>query len=131
MPSHDPSIEKIAGWHAASGIPYPFPDLNGPGWLPPIETGHAVIGLKLQVEAFLWLDPNASRRERSRSFLEAEARAIEFVRRLGLDEVVAWLPPTIEPHFGPALLRRAWRRSPWPSWSRQLDAVNIGLDSTT
>lgn len=107
-------------WHERSGIPYPFPELCGPGWLPVIGSGAAALGLKLQLECYLWVNPDATKRARAQSLLELERTAIERTQGLQLDEAVCWLPPLLIPSFSPILERRGWRRSPWPSWSRQL-----------
>lgn len=114
------NLQTLQAWHRASGIPYPMPNLLGPGWLPLVETDHGALGMKLQLEIFLWLDPDATRTERSRSLLSLEAQTIERVRTLGLDEAVCWLPPTLAPTFGPLLARRGWLQSPWPSFSKSL-----------
>lgn len=113
-------LSRLAEWHRASGIAYPLPDVRGPGWLPIIEAAHGALGLKAQVECFLWLDPDASRATRSRTLLTLEREAERTVAALSLDEAVAWLPPGIEPSFGPLLARRGWVKSPWPSWSRRI-----------
>lgn len=114
-------IERIAAWHAASGIPYPLPNLAGPGWLPVLEARAGALGMKAQIECFLWLDPDASRFEQGRTLVALERAATERMAALGLDEAVAWLPPGLEPSFGPVLARRGWVKSPWPSWSRRVE----------
>lgn len=114
------TLSHLKEWHKKSGIPYPFPDMSGPGWLPPLLSPHGGLGLKMQLEVFLWLDLEAPRSIRSRTLLELETKGVETARAQGLDEVVAWLPPMVEPRFGPILAKRGWHKSPWPSWSRQL-----------
>ncbi|MGH9436529.1 MAG: hypothetical protein ACRD22_01210 [Terriglobia bacterium] len=111
---------RLEAWHQASGIPYPFPDLCGPGWFPPIEAVYGALGMKLQMECFLWFDPVASHATRSRTLLRLEEQAETALRTLRLDEAVCWLPPTVETSFSKLLERRGWRPSPWRSWSRQL-----------
>lgn len=112
--------EQVREWHDLSGIPYPFPDIYGPGWMPLIHLHDGALGLKLQLEAFLWFSPWSTTRERGRTLKALEELGAQQVHSLGLDEVVCWVPPTLEASFGPRLRHMGWIRSPWSSYSRRL-----------
>lgn len=116
----------IAVLHEKMGIKYPMPYLDGPLVLIKEhafdDRGNivAACAVKLTSEAYLWLDPEASVRNRIQGIREVSEHAVLAARAANLEDVSAWIPPHIEPRFAHLLIALGWRKSPWPSWSRLL-----------
>lgn len=116
----------IAAWHAKSGFNYPLPNFA--------PNANAVMGVAeergkvaaagvvgLIGEQYLWLDPDASPRTQVRAALSLqEALELDAKFALGLSQIIAWLPPAVNPRFAAQLERLGWRKSEWQSWAKNL-----------
>jgi hypothetical protein len=72
--------------------------------------------LRLTAEAYLLLDPRAGTpRERWQWLLALHAAAERDAWQRGLEDVHAWLPPSISKRFGKRITRLGWRRD--DSWT--------------
>ena len=80
--------------------------------------------LRLTAEAYLLLDPRAGTpRERWQWLLALHAAAEHDAWQRGLEDVHAWLPPTIADKFGKRLARLGWLRDDaWTPYCHKLDA---------
>ncbi len=77
--------------------------------------------LRLTAEAYLLLDPNAGKpRQRWNWLLQLHAATERDAWQRGLEDVHAWLPPTIAKQFGKRITQLGWRRDDdWtPYWKR-------------
>ena len=78
--------------------------------------------LRLTAEAYLLLDPRAGTpRERWQWLLALHAAAERDAWRRGLEDVHAWLPPSIAQKFGRRISQLGWRRDDaWTPYSKRL-----------
>lgn len=126
---HPRDIAYLGQMHEHSGFDYRFPkDLNTP--LFPVRrtvvdanhTPLAAAALKVEAEAYLWLDTRAGSPETRweaiqmlNSDLAARARII------GFDQVHCALPPQVAERFGSRLEALGWTLArPWPLYTFQL-----------
>lgn len=114
--------ELIVELHKKMAIKYPLPDLASPLMVltERAENRKAACAVKLTGEAYLFLEPDASVRERVEGIREVSDKALEAAKIFKLEDVSAWIPPHIEPRFAHLLIELGWRRSPWPCWSKLL-----------
>lgn len=79
--------------------------------------------LRLTAEAYLLLDPRAGTpRERWQWLLALHEAARRDAWQRGLEDVHAWLPPTIAQKFGRRLDRLGWRRDDsWTPYCKRLE----------
>jgi hypothetical protein len=139
---HETDLAALRAIHAAQGFGYPLPDLNNPLFVtkliladedsaPPEENrqpergASEILGaalLRLTAEAYLLLDPNAgSPRERWQCLLALHAATERDAWRRGLEDVHAWLPPTIAKKFGKRIQRLSWvRDDAWTPYCKKL-----------
>lgn len=78
--------------------------------------------LRLTAEAYLLLDPRAGTpRERWQWLLALHAAAERDAWQRGLEDVHAWLPPSIAQKFGRRIARLGWRRDDaWTPYCKRL-----------
>lgn len=118
---------QVAKFHSDMGFDYKL-DLESPLFV--IKHGvydenGRLLGagaLRLQAEAYLWLDTSLSNRVRLELvYALSRSLAVE-AWRAGLDCVVAYLPPNIPKSFKRLLKRLNWLpdRDGWQNWSRYL-----------
>ena len=120
-----PAIEKL---HHAMGFDYKLPNLCEPLFvvkLAQVDTNDKLIAasvLKLQSECYLWIDPTASLRVRLRAIMELSKAVYAEAFRVGLDCMVAYLPPGLPPAFRRVLNRIGWSqaRTGWDAWSSEV-----------
>ena len=92
----------------------------------PIGAGNCpIIGaalLRLTAEAYLLLDPRAGTpRERWQWLLALHAAAERDAWQRGLEDVHAWLPPSIAQKFGRRITQLGWRRDDaWTPYCKRL-----------
>jgi hypothetical protein len=86
----------------------------------PRRIGMAIL-LRLTAEAYLLHDPAAgSPRQRWQQFLALHEAARHDAAIRGLDDVQAFLPPSVARAFGRRLARIGWSRDPWPCFSSRV-----------
>jgi hypothetical protein len=114
--------QLIADLHQKMGIRYPLPALDSPLMILTEKAANekAVCAVKMIGEAYLWLEPKASVRERVEAIREVSGKAIEAAKIFKLEDVSCWVPPDIAPKFAHTLGELGWRMSPWPCFSRLL-----------
>ena len=80
--------------------------------------------LRLTAEAYLLLDPRAGTpRQRWQSLLALHAAAERDAWRSGLEDVHAWLPPSIATKFGKRIAGLGWvRDDTWSPYCKRLQA---------
>jgi hypothetical protein len=124
-------LAQLKAIHAGQGFDYAFPDLNNPLFVTKLVATDAdenrrqhagatkdgserIIGaalLRLTAEAYLLLDPKSGApRERWQSLLTLHAATHRDAWHRGLEDVHAWLPPSIATKFGRRLQRLGWIR---------------------
>jgi hypothetical protein len=126
--------------HAAQGFEYPLPNLSNPLFVTKLivsEDGEAaeaskgavrpekIIGaalLRLTAEAYLLLDPNAGTpRQRWQWLLQLHAATERDAWQRGLEDVHAWLPPSIASKFGKRITKLGWNRDDaWTPYCKRL-----------
>lgn len=105
------------------GIDYPLPDLDGPAMFGKIlvhDKQGAVVGagaLKHVGEAFLWLRPDSSPREKITAIRRMSAVMTTTAKLAGVEEVSCWVPTEMEPQFAHMLQSLGWIRSQWPNYT--------------
>lgn len=124
QPGDKEAIEQI---HDAMGFDYKMPDLDAPQFVAKqvVKKGDRVLGaagLRLQAEAYLWLDPSLSVGVR---YKVVHALAFALAReawRVGLDCVVAYIPPGLPATFKKLLNKLGWTpsRSGWEPWGKEI-----------
>jgi hypothetical protein len=131
-------LQELQRIHAAQNFPYAFPDLGNPLFVTKIvlTDGDAIRGaalLRLTAEAYLLLDPSqGSPRERWQSLFALHAAAQQDAWQRGLEDVHAWLPPSIAKKFARRLERLGWLRDDaWTPYCKRISPslANIGIES--
>lgn len=109
------------------GFDYRMPDLADPLFVLKhgVEQDGALVGaagLRLQAEAYLWLDPTASVALRYRVVLALSRSLAEAAWRVGLDCAIAYLPPGLPRSFTRLLSKLGWSRdrAGWEPWSKPI-----------
>lgn len=120
--------DAVKALHAAQGLPYELPDWEKPEFLvrAVLEngTGRAEMALFLRktAEVFLLFDPHENRkREIYGRILAMTRECVPAAKRVGLEDVHAWIAPEIEEKFGKVLLHLGWKREAWVSYSRRIE----------
>jgi hypothetical protein len=95
----------------------------------PVGAGGTIVGaafLRLTAEAYLLLDPRTGTpRDRWEWLLGLHAAAERDAWQRGLEDVHAWLPPSIGKKFGKRLARLGWiRDDTWTPYCKKLAAGN-------
>jgi hypothetical protein len=133
-------LESLRAIHAAQGFAYTLPDLNNPLFLTKLiltddrstnavsaETRKdKIVGaafLRLTAEAYLLLDPQTGTpAQRWQWLLALHAAAERDAWHRGLEDVHAWLPPSIAKKFGERITRLGWvRDDAWAPYCKKLD----------
>lgn len=120
--------EAVRRLHDEMGFDYKMPDLASP--LFPIKRlvrdkhGHVIgaAGLRLQAETYLWLDTRLSPVVRWKVISTLSHALFEAAWRVGLDSLVAYLPPGIPKSFHKALswLGFSPAREGWQPFSKDI-----------
>ena len=118
----------IAALHAKMGFDYKMPDLDSPLFVAKEVIRDArgqVLGaaaLKLEAEAYLWLDPSLPISVRYKVVHALAFRLAREAWRVGLDCVVAYLPPGLPSSFKKLLTKLGWTpsRPGWEPWGKEI-----------
>lgn len=126
MDSHDKA--QIEALHKKMGFDYKMPDLDSPLFVTKkvIKEGERVLGaagLRLEAEAYLWLDPSLPIGVR---YKLVHALAFALAReawRVGLDCVVAYLPPGLPRSFQKLITKLGFSRlrEGWEPWGKSIE----------
>ena len=124
----DADFSVVAEMHAKMGLDYKMPDLASPLFVLKHgvhdDNGQLVgaAALRVQAETYLWLDPSASVAVRYRVVLALSRSLAEAAWRVGIDCVVAYLPPGLPRSFQRLLTKLGWSRdrAGWQSWSKPI-----------
>jgi len=146
---HEADLDSLRQIHAAQGFAYPLPDLRNPLFVTklvltesdfaapeknaaeqsPTETEprsgtekiRAAAFLRLTAEAYLLLDPAITPHEKMRAILALHAATEREAWRRGLEDVHAWLPPSIAKKFARRLTPLGWQRDDlWTPFCKKL-----------
>jgi hypothetical protein len=121
-------LNALRAIHTAQGFDYKLPDLSNPLFVTKLVlTDEKILGaalLRLTAEAYLLLDPHAGTpRERWQWLLALHAAAERDAWQRGLEDVHAWLPPSISKKFGKRITRLGWLRDDsWTPYCHKLTA---------
>jgi hypothetical protein len=121
-------MRRIVEIHAASGFDYRFPkDFNTPLFPVKIAATHgpdliAAAALKVEAEAYLWMDHDFGTPEMRMEALERLHRDLrERALKIGFDQVHCALPPEVAERFGERLETLGWKLArPWPIYVFQI-----------
>ena len=138
-------LAALRAIHAAQGFDYPLPDLSNPLFVTKLILSESeaeaneespsakidppqkeeIIGaafLRLTAEAYLLLDPKAGTpRDRWQWLLQLHAAAERDAWQRGLEDVHAWLPPSIARKFGKRITHLGWNRDDsWTPYCKRL-----------
>jgi hypothetical protein len=140
-------LAQLKAIHASQGFDYAFPDLTNPLFVTKLvltdadddassrhdsddaananEKILAAAFLRLTAETYLLLDPKAGTpRDRWQSLLALHAATHRDAWQRGLEDVHAWLPPTIAKKFGRRLERLGWiRDDTYTPYCKKLEAT--------
>lgn len=116
----------IGAIHLSSGIDYRIPDLNSPLFFvrKVAESENVLLGacfLRIAAETYLWLEPGQSPRSKLKTMQALQPAVLANAWRLGIDDVEARIPETIETRFRKRLTQLGWtpNRNGWRPWSRE------------
>jgi hypothetical protein len=123
------ALAAMANVHRASGFDYQFPEeLDTP--LFPVkravvdENGEpiAAAALKVEVEAYLWMDhTRGTAEDRMIALAMLNEDLAKQARVIGFDQAHCVLPPEIAARFGARLEALGWKPArPWPLYTFQL-----------
>jgi hypothetical protein len=120
--------------HERDGFDYPAPDLSDPLFVRKLaaETEKGIAGVlaaRLTMEMYLFLG-DGEPEERWTTFLELHDAMAEEMKKLGIAEVHAMLPPEIERRFGKRLESIGWVKE-WQSYRFELDGKVVPCESIT
>jgi hypothetical protein len=124
----DADLDALLAMHRAQSFDYPFPDLRDPIFVSKLvfedDAGKPAMAAlaRLTCEMYLLLDPNAGTpQERYERLLELHRAGANDLRARGLDDVHAWLPPSIAQRFGRRLSSLGWiRDDAWTPYCKRL-----------
>jgi hypothetical protein len=113
----DEDLGALRHMHAKQGFDYEFPNLSDPLFVAKLVAeepdGEPVMAAlaRLTCETYLLMDPEVgSPRERYGQIKQLEVAGEEHLRRCGLTDAHAWLPPEISKGFGRRLRALGWVR---------------------
>lgn len=123
------ALATLSDVHRATGFDYEFPkELHTP--LFPVkravvdEDGNclAVVALKVEAEAYLWMDHSRGTPEdRMIALAMLNTDVATRAREIGFDQAHCVLPPEIAARFGARLESLGWKPArPWPLYTFQL-----------
>jgi hypothetical protein len=118
-------LARLTQIHSAQGFDYAFPNLANPLFVSKLvmEDTDRQVALAafahLTCEIYLLADPNSGTpRSRYANLLALHQVAKQDLRRRGLEDAHAWLPPRIAKRFGKRLLDLGWvRDDAWTPYS--------------
>lgn len=121
-------VEEIETLHGRMGFDYRFPNLASPLFLAKNvvtdDSGGILAAgvLKVQAEAYLWIDPSSPTRIRGEAIENLAERMLRAAYDSGVDQVVCWVPVSIEKEFGKELgrLKFSRDREGFHTWTREL-----------
>lgn len=141
-------LDALRSIHAAQGFAYSLPELTNPLFVTKLvlaedagdtqqtedgvlqcaairSANEKIVGaalLRLTAEAYLLLDPRkGSPQERWRSLLALHSAAERDAWQRGIEDVHAWLPPSIARKFGKRMEKLGWvRDDAWTPYCRRL-----------
>lgn len=120
-------LERLKQIHAKQGFPYDFPDLTDAtfavGCMAEDDSGQLNAGLFLRItaEAYLLLDPESGTpAERKETFLAVHENVRQNALGIGLQDVHAFLPPTLSKAFDRRLKKLGWSQETWRALSYRL-----------
>lgn len=121
-------FSQVEKFHKKMGFDYRMPDLSSPLFVVKHgvydENGQLLgaAAVRLQAEAYLWVDTNLPNRVRLELIYALSRSLAVETWRAGLDCVVAYLPPNLPKSFKQLLKRLGWLpdREGWQNWSRFL-----------
>lgn len=121
-------LPEVKAIHEASGFDYQMPDLTSPLFvvtLAAVDDSGKLLGagaLKLQAETYLWLDKNQSTRVRLEVVLSLGKALAAAAWRVGLDCMVAYLPPSLPKSFKRVLSFLGWNAArSWEPWYKDIN----------
>lgn len=116
-----PAIEAM---HSGMKLDYEQPDWSKMLISAVVEVnGQVTMGafLRKTAETYLLLDPEAgSKKGRLGQLLMLHRELMIPAKRVGFEDVGAFLPPTLEPHFGKLLMHLGWKKAMWPHYFMEL-----------
>lgn len=126
LPSDKSEVERL---HKEMGFDYVMPDLDSPLFVIKRvlrdEQGRILgaAGLRLQAETYLWLDSKAPVAVRYKVVAALSFSVFQAAWRVGIDCLVAWLPPGLPDSFKRLLTRFGWSadRAGWQSWTKFIE----------
>jgi hypothetical protein len=120
-------LAEIRGLHTRLGFDYKMPDLNSPLFVCKTVVEHELeikmaAVLKIQAEAYLWLDPEwGTPRERWMSLQLLHENMRAEADSMGIEEVMCCIPPELEARFAKRLKSMKWQKDrEWPTWTRTI-----------
>lgn len=112
-------IALIRELHEKTGFDYRLPDFESRAALatlvrPPVAALHC----RIEAEAYLWVDPEATIRARWDAILALSRDCRPILQDKGIEHVVVWVPKPIEDGFAHALVKLGFTKmrpgfSPW------------------
>ena len=122
----DADIPTIVKFHESMGYDYRMPNLRHPLFVVKMvaREGDEVVAacaLKIQAETYLWVDPGASLTRRARAIIMLSRAIYTEAYRIGLDCLVAYLPPGLPVAFRRVMESIGWARARgWEAWSKDI-----------
>jgi len=112
-------IPAIAEIHQKMGLDYKMPNLESPLFLVQklVECDGKIVAactLKIEAEAYLWVDPELSAREKVEAMTGMQEHAIAEAWEQGLDGVHCWVPEAVENRFSKRLKAMGFSRDRGP-----------------
>ena len=114
--------------HRAQGFAYQLPDLESNLWITRKvitderdEPVAALLGRLTSEAYYIESRDNVSPLVRMKRFLMLHNSACEAGRNAGVEDIHCWLPPEVEPTFGPQLLKLGWENFIWKTYAKRLD----------
>jgi len=125
LPYQERDLEIIRAWHEASAFDYPLPDLSSPlmcllGVAESDGIPVAAAGVRLIGEAYYWQDHAARPYAKAKAMVELHTALEANARQMGLDQVIAWLPPGVAQDFSTRIEKFGWKKSVWSSYAKNL-----------
>ena len=129
IPIHDADHATVRELHERMGHDYAFPDLSNS--LVVVKQGVVdergkLVGaaiLRLQAETYLWLDMSLPVDVRYGVVLALFRAVVREAWALGIDSLVAYLPPNLPKTFKNLLTKLGWAsiRAGWESWTKDIN----------